>query len=125
VEDKKLDEINLELQGKTAGYMADIEKHQAQLAPWTEKINETKKAVDIKNSESDILKEKISSGAKAVEEAEKQIEKLVATKKKKVRGDGGLNHVNKLSNICAFCSNDISYWTSTLCPRKSMNYVLK
>ncbi|CAO3598210.1 unnamed protein product [Absidia cylindrospora] len=83
-EERNLDEINRELQGKTAGFMADIEEQQAQLAPWTEKINDKKKAINLKNSESEILSKRISSGAEAVKEAETQLVKLSATKKKKL-----------------------------------------
>lgn len=84
-EEKKLEEINRELKGKTDGYMAQIEQHQKELAPWTEKINEKQKAIDVKRSEKEILAERIVSGERAVEEAEAQVERLkqLVTEKKK------------------------------------------
>lgn len=75
-EEKTLEEINLELKGKTDGYMAEIEKHQKELAPWTDKINEKKKTIDIKKSEREILSERMQAGEKAVEEAKQQLKKI-------------------------------------------------
>lgn len=75
-EEKKLEEINLELKGKTDGFLKQIEAHQKELAPWTEKINEKKKAIDVKQSEREILEEKITSGERAVEAAQLQLQKI-------------------------------------------------
>ncbi|KAI8993469.1 hypothetical protein BDB01DRAFT_327635 [Pilobolus umbonatus] len=75
-EEAKVEKITRELQGKTDSYMAEIAEHQKKLAPWSEKINEKKKAIDVKKSECDLLAEKITSGEKAVLEAEKQLHKL-------------------------------------------------
>jgi structural maintenance of chromosome 4 len=75
-EEAKLETINRELKGKTDGYMAQIEQHQKELAPWTEKINEKQKAIDVRKSESEILAERIASGEKAVKEAEEQVKRL-------------------------------------------------
>lgn len=82
-EEKKLDTINRELKGKTDGYMAEINEYKQKLAPWTEKINEKQKAIDVKKSESEILAEKISSGEKAVENAKLQVAKLTESIKYK------------------------------------------
>ncbi|KAI8147562.1 hypothetical protein BJV82DRAFT_351738 [Fennellomyces sp. T-0311] len=82
-EEKKLDEINRELKGKTDGYMAEIEEHQKELAPWTEKVNKKKKDIDVRKAEKEILEEKLSSGAKAVQEAEKQLKKMEQTRASK------------------------------------------
>ncbi|CEP10094.1 hypothetical protein [Parasitella parasitica] len=87
-EENKLDTINRELKGKTDGYMAQIEEHQRKLAPWTEKINDKQKAIDVRKSESEILAEKIASGAKAVETAQAQVAKLTESikfKKKEIK----------------------------------------
>ncbi|KAI8366600.1 hypothetical protein BD560DRAFT_490754 [Blakeslea trispora] len=84
-EEEKLEEINRELKGKTDGFLAQIEHHQKELAPWTEKINEKQKAIDVKRSESEILAERIVSGEKAVNEAEehvKRLEEAILQKKK-------------------------------------------
>ncbi|KAG2208081.1 hypothetical protein INT47_010443 [Mucor saturninus] len=75
-EEKKLDTINRELKGKTDGYLAQIEEHQKKLVPWSEKINNKQKAIDIKKSEREILAERIVSGEKALKEAEEQVKKL-------------------------------------------------
>ncbi|ORZ17904.1 RecF/RecN/SMC [Absidia repens] len=83
-EEKNLDEINRDLQGKTAGFMADIEEQQTQLAPWTEKINDKKKAINLKNSESEILSKRIASGAEAdLGERETSCRKEVSTARQK------------------------------------------
>lgn len=80
-----MEKINHELKGKTDGYLAQIEEHQKKLAPWTEKINAKKKAIDVKSSEKEILAERISSGTRAVEEAEKRLAAIEETYNKKVR----------------------------------------
>ncbi|ORY93638.1 RecF/RecN/SMC N terminal domain-domain-containing protein [Syncephalastrum racemosum] len=82
-EEKKLEEINAELKGKTDGFRAEIEEHQKELAPWTAKINEKKRAIDVKVSEREILAEKISSGEKAVQNAEEQVKKVEDMRKLK------------------------------------------
>lgn len=84
-EEKKLDDINRELKGKTDGYMAQIEDHQRKLAPWSEKINDKQKAIDVKKSESEIMAERIASGAKAVESAKMQVAKLTESIKYKTK----------------------------------------
>lgn len=87
-EEKVLEEINTELKGQTDGYLAQIEEHQKKLAPWTEKINEKQKLIDIKKSECEILAERIASGAKAVEESQEQVSRLnesIMQKKKETK----------------------------------------
>ncbi|EIE85270.1 hypothetical protein RO3G_09980 [Rhizopus delemar RA 99-880] len=61
IEETKLEEISKELKGKTDSYLAQIEQHQKELAPWTEKINEKQKTIDVKRSEIEILTEQIMS----------------------------------------------------------------
>lgn len=82
-EEKKLEEINAELKGNTDTYMAEIEELKRQLAPWTEKINDKKKNIDVRKSERELLEEKLTSGKKAVEHAEKQLERIKEQKKSK------------------------------------------
>lgn len=89
-EEAKLEEINRELKGKTDGYLAQIEQHQKELAPWTEKINEKQKAIDVKRSESEILAECIASGEKAVKEAEEQVKRLKQSASDKRKESEGL-----------------------------------
>ncbi|KAG0768410.1 hypothetical protein G6F57_001793 [Rhizopus arrhizus] len=87
LEEAKLEEVSKELKGKTDSYLAQIEQHQKELAPWTEKINEKQKTIDVKRSEIEILTEQIMSGKKAVEEAEEQatkIKKMTRDKKKEL-----------------------------------------
>ncbi|CAO3670170.1 unnamed protein product [Rhizopus microsporus] len=84
-EEAKLEEISNELKGKTDGYLTQIEQHQKELAPWTEKINEKQKMIDIKKSEIEILTERMNSGKKAVEESEEQMEKFQKMVKDKQR----------------------------------------
>ncbi|KAG2182444.1 hypothetical protein INT43_007374 [Umbelopsis isabellina] len=84
VEEKELEKINQELKGKTDVYVQQIEEHQMALAPWTEKINEKKHAIDVKQSESDIFSERMSSGQKAVDSAEQELATVEDVHKRKV-----------------------------------------
>jgi structural maintenance of chromosome 4 len=84
IEEKELEKINQELKGKTDVYVQQIEEHQMALAPWTEKINEKKHAIDVKQSESDILSERMSSGQKAVDSAEQELAAVEDLHKRKV-----------------------------------------
>ncbi|KAL9550547.1 hypothetical protein MBANPS3_004670 [Mucor bainieri] len=89
-EEETLESINRELKGKTDGYMAEIHAHKQKLAPWTEKINEKQKAIDVKRSESEILAEKIASGEKAVQSAQLQVAKLKESIRAKQKEAGNL-----------------------------------
>ena len=84
-EEAKMEEINKELTGKTDEYKGQIEELQKKRAPWTEKINKKKKDIDIRKSEKEILEEKMSSGAKAVQEAEAQVDRIEKTRTSKVK----------------------------------------
>lgn len=63
--------------------MAEIEELKKQLAPWTEKINDKKKNIDVRKSEQELLAEKLTSGKKAVEHAEKQLARIKEQKRSK------------------------------------------
>ena len=83
-EEKELEKINQELKGKTDVYVQQIEEHQMALAPWTEKINEKKHAIDVKKSERDIFSERMTAGQKAVEIAEQELSSIEESAKSKV-----------------------------------------
>ncbi|GAB5591511.1 Structural maintenance of chromosomes protein 4 [Umbelopsis nana] len=82
-EEKELEKINQELKGKTDVYVQQIEEHQMALAPWTEKINEKKHAIDVKKSERDIFSERMTAGQKAVEIAEQEQSSIEESAKSK------------------------------------------
>ncbi|KAI7868002.1 hypothetical protein BDF14DRAFT_1725442 [Spinellus fusiger] len=99
-EEKRLEEINEELRGRTEVYSAQIEQHKKKLAPWTEKINEKKRAIDVKKSESEILAEKISSGETAVKKAEVECRKqLSAARHKADEAKGSMQQSQTRGNV--------------------------
>ncbi|KAG1471270.1 hypothetical protein G6F56_002222 [Rhizopus delemar] len=108
-EEEKLEEISRELKGKTDSYLAQIEVHQKELAPWSEKINERQKTIDVKKSESEILAEQMMSGRKAVEAAEEQVKKIHRMTKDKEKELGSLP--NKIKEIHTEIKELESYYT--------------
>lgn len=75
-EESKLDEINSELKSKSDQVLAEIDQYQSQLAPWSEKISKTKKLIDIKKSERNMLDVSSKSNGKSLDEAKKQVDAI-------------------------------------------------
>ncbi|OXV07264.1 hypothetical protein Egran_04973 [Elaphomyces granulatus] len=82
-EEQELSSIREGLKGKTQGLSDQIAAKQKALEPWNEKINEKLSAVAVAQSELDILREKSSAGAKALEEVQSKIVAIRATLEEK------------------------------------------
>ena len=67
-EEKELTAIRDSLKGKTQGLSDQIAEKQSTLEPWNEKINEKLSAIAVAQSELEILKERASAGAVAIDE---------------------------------------------------------
>lgn len=83
VEERKLEAIREGLKGKTEKFSAQIEEKQRELAPWTEKINSKQSAIDVAQSEHNILKEKMDSTKRALDQAENDVVSLEDTRRSK------------------------------------------
>lgn len=79
-EEKELAAIRDALKGKTQAFSDQIANKQKSLEPWNEKINEKHSAIAVTQSELDILRERASAGAVAMEEIQ---EKIVSIKKQR------------------------------------------
>ncbi|KIW68896.1 hypothetical protein PV04_04810 [Phialophora macrospora] len=84
VEEQKLAVIREELQGKTQIFSDQIAAKQKSLEPWSEKINQKQSAIAVAQSELDILRDKATSGQKAVDQANAKIENIEADKARKL-----------------------------------------
>ena len=82
-EEKELATIRDALKGKTQAFSDQIAAKQKLLEPWNEKLNEKESAITIAQSELEILRERASAGAVAVEEAQAKIESLEEGRKMK------------------------------------------
>ena len=69
IEEEELASIRESLKGKTQAFSDQIALKQKSLEPWNEKINEKQSAVAVAQSELDILLERASAGAVALNEA--------------------------------------------------------
>lgn len=78
-EEKKLAEIQVELQGKTQGLQKSIEGKQLELAPWVEKMNHYTMRMKVAGSEHDMLESKIESTKTAISTARNRIDELKGT----------------------------------------------
>ncbi|KAK7470998.1 Structural maintenance of chromosomes protein 4 [Stygiomarasmius scandens] len=75
-EEKVLENIVESLKGKTQVYHDQKEALQKQLQPWTEKINQKKREINVAAGERDVLKKKAEDAQDAIAEAEENLEKL-------------------------------------------------
>ena len=82
-EEKELATIRDALKGKTQAFSDQIAAKQKLLEPWNEKINEKQSAIAVAKSELEILRERASAGAVAVEEAQAKIISLEESRKMK------------------------------------------
>ena len=83
-EDKDLSRIRESLKGKTQGLSDEIAAKQKTLEPWNTKINEKQSAIAVAQSELDILRERETSGAKAIQEVEAKIDSLNESREVKI-----------------------------------------
>ncbi|RKO85939.1 hypothetical protein BDK51DRAFT_32037, partial [Blyttiomyces helicus] len=82
-EDGKLEEIRKSLEGKTEVFQKQIEAKQQELEPWAEKINAAQAAIDVAQSEHDLLKSTLSAADDALAAARARIIELRAMHKQK------------------------------------------
>ena len=75
-EEKELAKIREALKGKTQAFSDKIAAKQKSLEPWNEKINEKQSAIAVTQSELEILRERASAGAVALEDAQAKINSL-------------------------------------------------
>lgn len=73
-EEKELTSIRDGLKGKTQAFSDQISIKQKSLEPWNAKMNENQSAIAVTQSELDILRERASAGAVALEEIQQKIE---------------------------------------------------
>lgn len=73
LEEKELISIRDGLKGKTQAFSNQISIKQKTLEPWNTKINEKQSAIAVAQSELDILRERASAGAVALEEIQEKI----------------------------------------------------
>lgn len=73
VEEKELASIRDSLKGKTQAFSDQIAEKQTLLEPWNEKISGKQSAIAVAQSELDILRERESAGAVALEEIQEKI----------------------------------------------------
>ena len=82
-EETELATIRDALKGKTQAFSDQIAAKQKLLEPWNEKINEKQSAIAVAESELEILRERASAGAVAIEEAQAKIISLEESRKMK------------------------------------------
>lgn len=72
-ESKELAAIRESLKGKTQAFSDEIAIKQKSLEPWNDKVNQKQSSIAVAQSELDILRERASAGAVALEEGQKKI----------------------------------------------------
>ena len=82
-EEQELVKIRESLKGKTQGLSDQIATKQKSLEPWNEKINQKQSQIAVIQSELDIIREKASSGQKAVSDAKAKVESIQTTRNEK------------------------------------------
>ena len=83
-EEEKLAVIRDDLKGKTQVFSDQIAANQKSLEPWNAKINQKHSAIAVAQSELDILRDKATSGQKAVDQANAKIDTIKADKAAKL-----------------------------------------
>ena len=80
-EEKELATIRDALKGKTQAFSDQIASKQKSLEPWNAKMNEKQSAIAVTQSELEILRERASAGAVALEEARAKTSSLEESRK--------------------------------------------
>lgn len=75
-EEKELTTIRDGLKGKTQAFSDQISVKQKSLEPWNAKINENQSAIAVTQSELEILRERASAGAVALDEIQQKIKAI-------------------------------------------------
>ena len=89
-EEKELAAIRESLKGKTQAFSDQIADKQKSLEPWNERINEKQSAIAVAQSELDILRERASAGAVALQETQDKIKGIKASREAKKNKISGL-----------------------------------
>ncbi|KAG0341092.1 hypothetical protein BG000_010248, partial [Podila horticola] len=76
VAEDEMENIRQSLKGKTEEFSQQIEVHQKELAPWTEKIVAKQSQEDMAQSEHDLLEEKAKNSLASFQDAEAALETL-------------------------------------------------
>lgn len=76
VAEDEMENIRQSLKGKTEEFSQQIEVHQKELAPWTEKIVAKQSQEDMAQSEHDLLEEKAKNSLTSFQDAEAALETL-------------------------------------------------
>lgn len=92
VEEKELTAIRDALKGKTQAFSNQIADKQKSLEPWNEKLNEKHSAIAVAQSELDILRERASAGAIAMEEIH---EKIISIEKQREAKQTEINDIRQ------------------------------
>ena len=79
-EEKELSSIRDALQGKTQVFSDQITAKQKSLEPWNERINEKQSSIAVVRSELDILRERASAGAVALQETQTKIDSIAESR---------------------------------------------
>ena len=82
-EEKELISIRDSLKGKTQAFSDQIAEKQRSLEPWNVKINEKQSAIAVTQSELEILRERASAGAVAMEEIQEKMESIERNRRAK------------------------------------------
>ena len=82
-EESELAAIRDSLKGKTQAFSDQIAEKQRSLEPWNEKINEKQSAIAVTQSKLDILRERASAGAVAMEEIQAKLISVQASREAK------------------------------------------
>ena len=82
-EEKELTTIRDGLKGKTRAFSDQIAVKQKALEPWNAKINEKQSIIAVTQSELDILRERASAGATALEEIQEKIRTMEESRRTK------------------------------------------
>ena len=89
-EEKELAAIRESLKGKTQAFSDQIADRQKSLEPWNERINEKQSAMAVAQSELEILRERASAGAVALQETQDKIKGIKASREAKKNEISGL-----------------------------------
>ena len=82
-EEKELISVREGLKGKTQIFSDQIAAKQKSLEPWSERINEKQSAIAVTQSELDILQERASAGAVALDEVHQRMKSIGESRKSK------------------------------------------
>ncbi|KIY69191.1 hypothetical protein CYLTODRAFT_394097 [Cylindrobasidium torrendii FP15055 ss-10] len=90
VEEKELANITNSLKGKTQPFIDQMDAKQAELAPWTAKIEAKKAEIAVASNEKSVLEQKAADLQASCQEAETMVQDLKSDQDAKIKGLGEL-----------------------------------